>query len=46
LPRKLQEAEVKMRDEVDRLIAAWKSERPDLDLAPLAVLSRVTRISR
>lgn len=35
-----------MRDEVDRLIAAWKSERPDLDLAPLAVLSRVTRISR
>ena len=35
-----------MRDEVDRLIAAWKSERPDLDLAPLAVLSRVTRIAR
>jgi DNA-binding MarR family transcriptional regulator len=35
-----------MRDEVDRLIAAWKSERPDLDLAPLSVLSRVTRISR
>ena len=35
-----------MRDEVDRLIAAWKSERPDLNLAPLAVLSRVTRISR
>ena len=35
-----------MRDEVDRLIAAWKSQRPDLDLAPLAVLSRVTRISR
>ena len=35
-----------MRDEVDRLIAAWKLQRPDLDLAPLAVLSRVTRISR
>ena len=26
------------RDEVDRLIAAWKRERPDLDLSPLAVL--------
>ena len=35
-----------MRDEVDRLIAAWKSERPDLDFSPLAVLSRITRISR
>ena len=35
-----------MRDEVDRLIAAWKSERPDLDLAPLTVLSRITRITR
>ena len=35
-----------MRDEVDRLIAAWKLERPDLNLSPLAVLSRITRISR
>ncbi len=34
------------RDEVDRLIAAWKRERPDADLAPLAILSRITRISR
>ena len=34
------------RDEVDRLIAAWKRERPDLDLSPLAVLSRITRIAR
>jgi len=34
------------RDEVDRLIAAWKRERPDLDLAPLSVLSRITRIAR
>jgi DNA-binding MarR family transcriptional regulator len=34
------------RDEVDRLIAAWKRERPDLDLAPLTILSRITRISR
>jgi len=34
------------RDEVDRLIAAWKRERPDLDLSPLAVLRRITRIAR
>jgi DNA-binding MarR family transcriptional regulator len=34
------------RDEVDRLIAAWKRERPDLDLSPLSVLSRITRIAR
>ena len=34
------------RDEVDRLIAAWKRERPDLDLSPLAVLSRITRNAR
>jgi DNA-binding MarR family transcriptional regulator len=34
------------RDEVDRLIAAWKRERPDLDLSPLTVLSRITRIAR
>jgi DNA-binding MarR family transcriptional regulator len=34
------------RDEVDRLIAAWKRERPDVDLSPLAILSRITRISR
>jgi DNA-binding MarR family transcriptional regulator len=29
------------RDEVDRLIAAWKRERPDLDLSPFAVLSNL-----
>ena len=34
------------RDEVDRLIAAWNRERPDLDLSPLSVLSRITRIAR
>jgi len=33
-------------DEVDRLIAAWKRERPDLDLSPFSVLSRITRIAR
>lgn len=33
-------------DDVDRVIAAWQRERPDLDLAPLAVLSRVSRLAR
>jgi DNA-binding MarR family transcriptional regulator len=34
-----------VQDEVDRLVEAWGRERPDLDLAPLAVLSRVGRLS-
>jgi DNA-binding MarR family transcriptional regulator len=35
-----------MKDEVDRLVAAWARERPDLDVRPLEVLSRVTRLAR
>ena len=33
-------------DQVDRLVAAWQHERPELDVAPLQVLSRVSRLSR
>ena len=33
-------------DEVDGLVAAWRRERPDLDVAPLEVLSRVSRLAR
>jgi len=33
-------------DEVDRIVAAWQRERPDLDVEPLTVLSRVTRLAR
>jgi len=33
-------------DEVDRIAQAWRREQPDLDLAPLLVLSRVTRLAR
>lgn len=33
------------RDEVDALVAAWRRERPDLDVSPLHVLSRVTRLA-
>src|ERR1700689_4874504 len=34
------------RDEVDDLVAAWRQQRPDLDVAPLQVLSRVSRLAR
>lgn len=33
-------------DEVDRIVAAWRRERADLDVAPLEVLSRVTRLAK
>jgi DNA-binding MarR family transcriptional regulator len=35
-----------LRDEVDDLVAAWQAQRPDLDVEPLQVLSRVTRLAR
>jgi DNA-binding MarR family transcriptional regulator len=33
-------------DEVDRIVAAWQRERPDLDIEPLRILSRVSRLAR
>ncbi|WP_418276061.1 MarR family winged helix-turn-helix transcriptional regulator [Isoptericola jiangsuensis] len=33
-------------DEVDRIVAAWQRERPDLDVEPLTVFSRVSRLAR
>jgi DNA-binding MarR family transcriptional regulator len=33
-------------DEVDTIVAAWRRERPDLDLAPMQVLSRISRLAR
>ena len=33
-------------DEVDRIVDDWERERPDLDFAPLQVLSRVARLSK
>jgi DNA-binding MarR family transcriptional regulator len=33
-------------DEVDRIVAAWGRERPDLDVAPIGVFSRVSRLAR
>jgi DNA-binding MarR family transcriptional regulator len=39
-------SDVGLRDEVDDLVAAWQAERPDLDVGPLQVLSRVSRLAR
>jgi len=33
------------RDEVDEIVAAWGRERPDLDVEPLQVLSRLDRLA-
>ena len=35
-----------MQDEVDELTEAWARERPDLELAPVAVFSRISRLAR
>jgi len=35
-----------MRDEVDELVESWRRERADLDLAPVEVFSRISRLSR
>jgi DNA-binding MarR family transcriptional regulator len=34
-----------MADEVDEIVAAWRRERPDLDVEPLHVLSRISRLA-
>lgn len=33
-------------DDVDRIVLAWQRERPDLDVKPLHVLSRISRIAK
>jgi DNA-binding MarR family transcriptional regulator len=35
-----------LEDSVDRLVAQWRRERPDADVSPLEVLSRVGRLAR
>ena len=35
-----------MTDEVDAIARAWQAQRPDLELAPIQVLSRVSRIAQ
>lgn len=34
-----------MHDEVDTIVEAWRRERPDLDVDPLHVLSRISRLA-
>ena len=35
-----------MADEVDAIVAAWRRESPELDVSPMQVLSRVSRLAR
>src|SRR5580698_3100247 len=35
-----------LRDEVDGLVASWRAERQDLDVSPLQVMSRLSRLAR
>src|SRR5215203_4640086 len=34
------------RDGVDRMIAQWARERPELDVSPIGVIGRISRLSR
>ncbi|MGV9614468.1 MarR family winged helix-turn-helix transcriptional regulator [Nocardia xishanensis] len=34
-----------MTDHVDRVLAQWQDQRPDLDVSPMAVLGRLSRLS-
>ncbi|WP_028279190.1 MarR family transcriptional regulator [Arthrobacter sp. H5] len=35
-----------MTDHVDRIIAQWNAERPDVDVSPMAVIGRLSRVTR
>lgn len=35
-----------MRDHVDRVLEQWAAERPDLDVSPMAVIGRLSRVER
>jgi DNA-binding MarR family transcriptional regulator len=42
----LDNGEMRERDEVDVILEQWADARPDLNLAPLAVFSRLSRIAK
>ena len=44
--RAMGRADPQQTDEVDDLVAAWQAERPDLDVQPMQVLSRISRLAR
>ena len=35
-----------MRDAVDRIVSEWQGVRPDLDLTPIEIVGRISRLSR
>jgi DNA-binding MarR family transcriptional regulator len=35
-----------MTDHVDRVLEQWRAQRPDLDASPMAVIGRISRLSR
>ncbi len=39
-------AAVQRSDSVDRIVGQWQAARPDLDSSPIAVIGRVSRLSR
>ena len=42
----LDNGQMRERDEVDEILEQWSTERPDLNLAPLGVFSRLSRIAK
>ncbi|MGP9537409.1 MarR family winged helix-turn-helix transcriptional regulator [Brachybacterium sp. AOP43-C2-M15] len=46
MPTTPEDAAASRHDEVDRIVEGWQSARGDLDVAPLAVFSRISRLSR
>jgi DNA-binding MarR family transcriptional regulator len=37
---------VGVRDEVDEIVDGWQAQRPDLDVEPMQVLSRISRLAK
>ncbi|MER2133882.1 MAG: MarR family transcriptional regulator [Arthrobacter sp.] len=35
-----------MKDQLEHILAQWAAERPDLDASPMAVVGRISRVSR
>ena len=33
-------------DDVDRILAGWRRERPDLDVSPMEIMSRISRLAK
>ncbi|MCY7324167.1 MAG: MarR family transcriptional regulator, partial [Phormidesmis sp. CAN_BIN36] len=33
-------------DPVDKILAQWQHERPDLDVSPMGIIGRMTRLTK